>query len=209
MCVCVCVCTQYAYIYGDDDCGWIENLSSEGKKILRSKLRFVEKKSVCRVRFVPLTRRSLVQASNSRRASLFLSFAVFRMPCCVFIAPPRFGFRGNFRSIPHEICNIFGVFIVLRNLPLNHVHTSLYELTIALLQSWYIGLGIGIRSFIYIYLYTHIAYYYTGAGALYESSTTGHRRGITRKSRLLYGGEVKRGRQEIYYFFAIINTGIN
>lgn len=40
----------------------------KGKKNVRSKLRFVEKKSVCRVRFVPLTRRSLVQASNSRRA---------------------------------------------------------------------------------------------------------------------------------------------
>lgn len=53
----------------------------KGKKIVHSKLRFVENKSVCRVRFVPLTRRSLVQASNSRRArsrraSLFLSFAI-------------------------------------------------------------------------------------------------------------------------------------
>lgn len=40
---------------------------------------FVEKKSVCRVRFVPLTRRSLVQASNSRRerSSLFLSLVVY------------------------------------------------------------------------------------------------------------------------------------
>lgn len=47
----------------------------EVKKIVRSKLQFVEKKSVCRVRFVPLTRRSLVQASNSRRARERIAFS--------------------------------------------------------------------------------------------------------------------------------------
>lgn len=37
-------------------------------------------------------------------------------------------------------------------------------------------------------------YMYTGAGALHEGSTTGHRRGIARKSRSRYGdGEDRRG----------------
>lgn len=61
---------------------------------LKASVRRKEECLSCRVRFVPLTRRSLVQASNSRRARERIAFSFVRRS-----RASRLNFFGNFTNI--------------------------------------------------------------------------------------------------------------
>lgn len=87
--------------YVRNDCGGIENLSSEWKKKNCALKALVRRKEECLSRPACSTYKEVISPgvefpSRSRRSSLFLSFAVRRIPCsaAIIAPPPHFGSRA-------------------------------------------------------------------------------------------------------------------